>query len=136
MLINLIFTMLYKFPQHYRLSLTYSVTPALASWTATAYCSISVLILSPGRDCVKHFLAVGSPVTSLNPADTLNSDATLLLEDFHKVLNDKIFFMRKIMSTQLYLCIRGIFSMVYNMFCQCSKITDNNFLPLWYFDYF
>ena len=34
--------------------------------------------------CKALTLAVGCPVTSLSP-DTVNSDATVLLEDFHKV---------------------------------------------------
>ena len=39
----------------------------------------------PGEGLCKALtLAVGSPVTSLNP-DRVNSEATVLLEDFHKV---------------------------------------------------
>ena len=40
----------------YRLSMTYSVMPALVFWTVTIYCSTSVPTLSPGRDFARHSL--------------------------------------------------------------------------------
>ena len=139
--------MLYKFPQHYRLSMTYSVMPALASWTATAYCSISVLILNPGRDCVRHSLQQWVLLLPASTRPTLSSLMLLyclkiftryLIEAVLKISFDKKNFMRKnyVNPATFVLEIQKYFPWCIICFASAVKSQIIIFCLCGYFDYF